>query len=211
MTAPLDPGAGEERAARAAASRARALLDHVLSASAGLVAIGALAISAYQAYLTRQQAKMSAWPYVTQGNTGRPVGGDGYARLVANVGLGPALVRRMRIEIDARPAADWREVFLRGLRTDSARFVARFGPDMRTTTSTVARGMVLLPGATTEILRIPAGPFGAEVRTLLNDRRTRIRICYCSLYDDCWWSDSSAAEPTPVDACPPDDGRDFSG
>jgi hypothetical protein len=201
----------EEVASRAAARRARAVLDWVLSASTGAVALGALGVSAYQTYLTRQQAKVSAWPYVTQGNTGNPLAEQGFARLVLNAGLGPALVRSMRIEIDGRAAANWREVFLRGLRTDSARFVTRFGVTTRTITSTIARGTVLLPGTTTEIIRIPGSPFGAAVRDLLNDSRTRIRVCYCSLYDDCWWSDSLDVEPKPVEACPADDARAFSG
>ena len=52
------------------AQRMRLLLDRTLSASAGLIAITALAVSIHQAWISRQQQKPSAWPYVTQTNTG---------------------------------------------------------------------------------------------------------------------------------------------
>lgn len=176
----------------------RVLLDRALSASAGVVALSALAVSMYQAYISRQQLRMSAWPYVVQSNTGA----DGYTRIVQNVGLGPALVRSMRVEVDGRPVHEWGEFLIAGMRIDSATLVSR----LKTSgfwTSSVRPGMVLLPGTDTKLAHSSDTTFAESLRRVFTDeRRVRVRICYCSLYDDCWISDSRALEPQKVRECP---------
>lgn len=185
-------------------ARHRELLSRLISASAGVVALSALAVSTYQAYIARQQQKMSAWPYVTQGNTGA----DGYARLVQNVGLGPALVRSVIVTVDGRRVRTWGALLQASLRVDSVALQARLGRT-RFVTSSVWRGTVLLPGSTTELARVEPGPFAADVRGALNDARVRLRVCYCSMYDDCWTSDSGQIEPARVPRCPDDPAGEF--
>ena len=182
----------------------RELADRLLSGSAGLIAVTALAVSAYQAYLAREQQRMSAWPYVKLLNSG---GDSSYAYLVQNVGLGPALVRGMAVSVRGRETRRWDEVGTAVLRVDvTALRAAQRGTSM--SNSTVQRGSVLLPGSTTELLRV-TGPFAATVRRILNDPAVHIRVCYCSLYQDCWLSDSQEREPAPVRACPDARGREF--
>ena len=177
--------------------RVRVLLDRALSASAGVVALCALAVSMYQAWIAREQQRMSAWPYVTQTNTGA----GGYGRLVQNVGLGPALVRSMRVEVDGVPVRQWSALLMAALRVDTAGLRSRLPRDGYTTSS-VLPGMVLLPGTTSELIHVSDSTFGRVLRGVMNDPRVHVRICYCSLYRDCWVSDSRALEPTKADECP---------
>ena len=183
----------------------RVLLDRALSASAGVVALTALAVSIYQAWISRQQVRMSAWPYVTQGNTGGPTD---WAWVVSNVGLGPALVRSMRLDVDGKPVGDWGEFGTTMLKLDESALKERLR-DHQVTTSTIQRGTVLLPGTTMELLRIRGGPFAGAMRGLLNDGRVSVRFCYCSLYQECWVNDSRAAEPVPVRECPAAPAEEF--
>jgi hypothetical protein len=46
------------------------------------------------------------------------------------------------------------------------------------------------------------------LRRALNARQTRMRVCYCSLYGDCWTA-GAAPEPVPTDRCPDDPAREF--
>jgi hypothetical protein len=177
--------------------RVRVLLDRALSASAGIVALSALGVSIYQAWIAREQQKMSAWPYVTQTNTGA----GGYGRLVQNVGLGPALVRSMRVDVDGKPVRQWSALLMSALRVDTATLRARL-PGAGYTTSSVRPGMVLLPGTTSELIHVSDSAFAGTLRGVMNDPRVHVRICYCSLYGDCWVSDSRALEPAAVRACP---------
>lgn len=200
------PDASQADLRAEARSRARAdLTDRLLSGAAGLVAVSALIVSVYQAYIARQQQKMSAWPYVAVMNSGA----GGYSRLVQNVGLGPAVVRSMTVTVDGRYEHSWAAVLRRSLGIDSAALRVLVPPgDTTYSTSTVARGIVILPGASVEMVHVGEPAFAREARRALTNPRVQIRLCYCSVYDDCWVA-GGALEPAPVDSCPYDPAREF--
>ena len=83
------------------------VVDRVLSVSAIVAAIAAVAVAVYEARLEREHQRVSVWPYVSQFNSW--VGGR-YTRNVSNVGLGPALVRSFEVRVDGRPRQRWRDV-----------------------------------------------------------------------------------------------------
>jgi hypothetical protein len=200
---------GEERSARVRANRARAALDRALSASAGLVALCALGISFYQAYLTREQQRASVWPRLDLMMT---TGGPAYARMVRNQGLGPALVRSVEVTVDGRPVRRWGEV-ARLLLGDSADAMIARDSTLTFEVNTVTRGLVIQPGTTVYHLRVENSPIVRRVERAAA-RRLRTRVCYCSLYNDCWAVREGAdIDPAPVDACParPDTAREFGG
>ena len=168
--------------------RVRVLLDRAVSASAGLVALSALGVSLYQAILSRQQQRMSVWPYVMQYNS-FPEGR--YQRLVQNAGLGPALVGGFEVLVDGKPQRRWNDV---------VRALTGVG-DSTLTYGSLPSGTVLLPGVTHQLLELRAGPTATAVYRGVNRDRLRTRVCFCSLYRDCWIADSEARTPTPVRAC----------
>jgi len=75
--------------------------------------------------------------------------------------------------------------------------------------SSLHRGSVILPGAEVTVLTIPAGDVAAAFWRQAQDGRVATRVCYCSLYDDCWIADSEADEPAPVRRCPADAASEF--
>jgi hypothetical protein len=89
----------------AAKERLFRMTNGVVSASASIVAVIALLTALYQAKLARDQAKASIWPYLIQGNSSN----DGYARIVQNVGLGPALIRGFEVTVDEHIVKNWKE------------------------------------------------------------------------------------------------------
>ena len=166
----------------------------VVSAAATLIAIIALATAVYQAKLMRDQAKASVWPYLIQGNSGN----NGYARVIQNVGLGPALIRAFEVRVDGRPMHNWKEV------ADSMHVTLSWRGERSTT---FRAGLVLPTNTLTELLELPDS---ADVRAF----RSRVDhlttwVCYCSLYGDCWTQVAGTYEPTPVKACTDDPARRF--
>ena len=118
--------------------------------------------------------------------------GGAYTFNAQNVGIGPALIRSFEISVDGKPRRNWGEV------------VDQLGVDISGTPSTYSSfgmGTVLLPGAKTKLLEL--GPGGArEGFHRAAQPRMDARICYCSLYQQCWLVDhATAAEPQPVRAC----------
>src|SRR6478672_9088219 len=82
------------------------ITNRIVSASATLIAVIALATGAYQAKLSRDQAHASVWPYLLMGNSGN----NGYSFIVQNVGIGPALVKRFDVAVDGKAMQDWANV-----------------------------------------------------------------------------------------------------
>jgi hypothetical protein len=65
------------------------ITNRIVLASATIIAIAALGTAVYQATQSRDQAKTSVWPYLIQGNSGN----NGYASIVQNLGVGPAVIK----------------------------------------------------------------------------------------------------------------------
>jgi len=181
------------------------LTNRIVSSSASLVALVALGTSLYEARLNREQQRATVWPYLTQGNT--DLGGH-YSRLVANDGMGPALVRSFQVRARAhgapgdtvqrawRPAKRWIDVF-RALGVDGGQVM----------TSTMGHGRVLRAGESVTILSLSDSARSAAFHARVNDMETI--VCYCSLYGECWSDSSEEDEPRPVDACAEEPALEF--
>ncbi len=169
------------------------LAGRIVGASAGLIALAALATAVYTAWITRQQQKMAVWPYIMQANSDS---GGAYNRLVRNAGVGPALVRSFELRIDGTPARDWDDVFRR---------VGWRPPPRGSLSSGLGPGSVLMPGQTISLLTISDSADWHRFRRAVVPRLHTI-ACYCSLYGECWRDDSEEAEPRRA-ACPRADSR----
>ncbi len=164
------------------------LMGRIVGASAGVIAVAALATAVYTAWITREQQKMSVWPYVTQMSSDS---GGAYNYLVRNAGLGPALVRSFELRVDGRPARDWSDVVHRAGWKAQPRGALH---------SDLGRGWVLLPGQTVSIYMVPDSADRFRFRREVLPRLETI-VCYCSLYGDCWRYNSNATEPEQA-TCP---------
>ena len=151
-------------------------------------AIAAVVIAVYEARITREHQKASVWPSLSQYNTG--VGGR-YTREVENRGLGPAMVRSFEVRVDGAVQRSWSDVVEKLTGESKSDYVY----------SSFGRGTVLLPGRSMRLVDIPWEPLGQRVHREVNQDRLVTRICYCSVYGDCWLDDSGADEPEPVSAC----------
>ena len=170
------------------------LTSRVVSGSATIIAIVALATAVYQAHLSREQAKASVWPYLVQGNSSN----DGYSRIVQNVGLGPAIIRGFEVLVDGKPTRNWQDV------------ATKLGihPSWRGTRSTTFRaGLVVPTGGLIELVTLPDTADERMIRGAMDHLQTW--VCFCSLYGDCWENRSGDYEPTRVKACVDDPTRRF--
>jgi hypothetical protein len=170
------------------------LTSRIVSGSATIIAIAALATALYQARLSREQAKAAVWPYLVQGNSSN----NGYSRIVQNVGLGPAIIRGFEVLVDGKPTRNW---------ADAA---AKLGihPSWRGTRSTTFRaGLVVPTGGLIELLNLPDTADERMIRGSMDHLQTW--ICFCSLYGECWENQSGDYEPKRVKACVDDPARRF--
>src|SRR4051812_40016709 len=73
------------------------------TAVATLVGLCALVVSAYTAYVQRQQVRAQVWPILEYDTSNEP-----HIRVsLANKGVGPALIRHVIVRVDGEPVSEW--------------------------------------------------------------------------------------------------------
>jgi hypothetical protein len=156
------------------------------AAIATLVAALALAVSAYTAYVQRQQVRAQVWPILEYGTGNEPE-----LRLwLANKGVGPALLRHVIVTVDGKPAADWEAVMrsLHGPGIDHGRY---------SYSQETIGDRVLSAGEGLSIFVPHFNVTQSDLRAAFNQDRFRIgvEICYCSTLGDCWTLVSPGRQP----------------
>jgi hypothetical protein len=187
--APRDPASTSPEPP--AARRKRSHRDLIAALTSGFVGALALGSSLYNVYLQRQQVSAAVWPSLEWALTPKD---DGISFVVANRGIGPAVVKSFVVWVDDKKMHSWIEA-LRALDK-----TGRTDPDaMNDVVRTISPGgevtaMSLLPGADT-------------ITILLERRRLSVEVCYCSTLDECWRlhvAEARAPSTTSVSGCPVD-------
>ena len=151
--------------------------DGVAAVIAAFVGLLALLVSGYTAYLQRQQVRAQVWPYLEPGMSGskREV-------VLANKGVGPAIIRSVQVLVDGKPQRNWSAVF--------SALGIQF--DHHIPYSTI-NGVVIPANDHIDQLLFPTTEdFNLFAHQL---KRMDLKLCYCSSLGDCWTYDGSASTP----------------
>ena len=137
--------------------------------SAMLIGICALVVSIVEVRIMRQEQRANAWPRV------EPFvdTGQNFVMRLTNKGFGPALIRGVVVTVDSVPVRNWDELSFK-LVGDSVQY-----------TQAKITDTVLAPQNDIVIFR-PGQPGASELFSN-SIGRVGIEVCYCSIYDDCWW------------------------
>ncbi|HEX3895538.1 MAG TPA: hypothetical protein VHW73_04950 [Rudaea sp.] len=169
--------------------------DGAAAVIAAFVGLLALCVSGYTAWLQRQQVRAQVWPYIETS-----VSGSKYKIMLANKGVGPAMIRSVRMYVDGKPQHNWHDTLTAlGLKFDHS-----------VPYSTIS-GIVLSAGDHVDQLVLrDADEFNAFAKVA---NRATMEICYCSTMNECWIRDDRQSGPdtavreTPM--CPARDGTEF--
>ena len=144
---------------------------------ATLVGVLALAVSAYTAYIQRQQVRAQVYPILELGTGNDPV----LNVTLANKGVGPALIKHAVVRFDGQPVRTWDELMTR-----------MAGPGEYAIWQSSFATRPLSPGEELHVFELREKGRAAEI---FNRARFRIgvEICYCSTLGDCW---TFVKEPT---------------
>jgi hypothetical protein len=145
--------------------------DMLVAFSAMLVGTCALVVSIFEVRIMREEQRANAWPRVEAFvNTGSE-----FVMRLTNKGFGPAMIQGVVVTLDGQPIKDWHQIMI-GIFGDSTDF-----------TQAKITDTVLAPQDNLEIFK-PSSSDSASARVLSDSTgRIGIQICYCSVYDDCWW------------------------
>ena len=160
---------------------------------ATLVGLCALCVSAYTAYVQRQQVRAAVWPILEFDSGNAP---DIHFTL-ANKGVGPAIIRHVIVKVDGKPVRNWREVVEKIL-----------GPGHLASESDMS-GYVFAAGESRTVFT-PRDPENNPLNfdksnplwvKLNKDRlRVTVEICYCLTLDECWTLRAGGLTPSTTTA-----------
>jgi hypothetical protein len=171
------------------------LTDRIMAISAIVAAVAAVFVSAYEARINREYQRISVWPRVQQSDSFMD---QAYERHVTNVGNGPAIIKSVEVRVDGEIKRTWGEVIR-----------ALTGKPIPNITSWLHNGAVIAANKNVTTLKIAAGDDAEKFWEASQNNRLNIRVCYSSLYDESWISDSKNEQPTPVGSCTSDPAREF--
>src|SRR3954464_9365937 len=189
----------ERHHATVAAHMERSSSGRYEAAVATMVAVLAVAVSAYTAYVQRQQVRAQVFPILEINSGNEPE-----LRLwIANKGVGPALIRAVHVTLDGKPVRNWHDL-LQGL----------YGQSHYSYAITTVGGRVLSPNETLPIFVPRFDGAQKELAAKFDEDRSRIgmEICYCSTLGDCWRSISMPNERERTEEagrCPQPDADSF--
>ncbi len=184
--------------------RLRAVRYDVVVAT--FVGVCALCVSAYTAHVQRQQVRAMVWPILEYQSNNEPV----ISLTLANKGVGPAIIRRVKVKIDGQPVSDWYGALQKLL-----------GPGKHYYSSSTMNSRVLSPGETISIL-VPYGsdsrpltpassdPLGPQADKARN--RVAVEICFSSTLGECWMlrtDQNTNSTTTAISSCPEPSVGDF--
>lgn len=151
--------------------------DAVIATLVGLCALG---VSAYTAYMQRQQVRAAVWPILEFDTSNQP---DIHLTL-GNKGVGPAIIRHVVVKVDGQLVINWREALEKLLGPGEHRFSES---DMNSHVLSAGESMTILTPRDSENNPLNfdrSNPLWVK----MNEARGRVsvEICYCSTLGECW-------------------------
>jgi hypothetical protein len=156
------------------------------SLTAGFAAACALAVSAYTAYLQREQVRAQVRPII---DVDLNYGPKWFQIELNNRGTGPGVLREVTIQLGETAVSRWTDLVghvTSGKREDYDAQTTEFGD-----------WSVLAAGEEHSIFTLTAKGEAQLPREFA--KQVRVTLCYCSLLEECWRTTNG--EPVPVRRC----------
>ncbi len=151
------------------------------------VSLGALFVSIIEAQIMREQQgimqvqqKAAVYPYLTQQLNYSLVGDLGFTNSIENKGVGPAKIKNTTFYFNDQPVSGYLEV-QQGLQ---ALFPAEANLQVSFSDPT---NYFISPKETIQVLSLRFQAFEGAA-ALITSLNFKIEFCYCSIFDDCWFS-----------------------
>jgi len=165
---------------------------------ATFIALLAVCVAGYTAYMQRQQVRAAVWPILEFDTSNGP----DIHFTVSNKGVGPAIIRHVIVKVDDQPVKNWNEVLDR-----------LTGPGQHRYSESDITGHVFASGESMTVFT-PHDPQGNPLTDRSNplwvelnkDRgRVSVEICYSSTLGECWTlraAGLTAGTTTEMGRCP---------
>lgn len=170
------------------------------------VFVGAVALYAAlnESRAVRQQTAAAVWPYLQIMIRDRETEQDAHFSLrFTNVGVGPARMQSMLVEVDGRAMVQWRQVL--------DLINPKKGEDAQNYGRSFITNRVIAPGEEVEVLSTTDRELVRGLRQGVYSGRANVTFCYCSIFEDCYLQETRSPTTRPVEVahCPDYGDRQF--
>ena len=170
-------------------------VDLILGSFAVLMSIVSIFIAVHHGQTMERLVEANSWPNISY-STGNELPGQPRTITLAlrNTGVGPARIDSFEVFYDDTPVHNFAELLRACCGASSTNFAV-----------SVVRNEVLPARDEIDFATFSAGPNPPKLWEELNTKRfgVRVRVCYCSVFEECWVKDSRVARPDPVKQCAP--------
>ena len=166
----------------------------ILSVLGIVIAVLALYAALTESAAVRQQTAAAVWPFVQLMVEDYDTGdAAGFSFAFTNVGVGPAKMKGVRLVVDGKVVRNWTELVASVNGDEGAGVNRDFISDR-----------VLRPEEKVSMFSTADAELARKLFGVIKMPRSRLSFCYCSIFDECWLSDSRAdlQAPKPVEVCP---------
>jgi len=178
------------------------------------VALAALVTSVTSIWLSLSQGddmarlvQAQSWPYLEYESSNTGDSGPEIDIAVRNAGVGPAKVESFAVLWDGKPVKGWAALIRvccipDGTPADQAPDFPKLTDNRMISSKLIQR--VMRASDSVVLLHLPKTDANAALWKKLDDARFRVefRVCYCSVFDECWTSDLRSTKQTLVKTCP---------
>jgi hypothetical protein len=174
--------------------------ESVLSVFAVLIAGISLWIAIDTERTNRQMVAEAAWPFLQIYNSAHGREGQPLLSLnVANAGVGPAKIESLEVFWQGKPYGGALDLLKACCGFESG---GGLGP--RGLSTSQVTGTVLRAGDWIALISNVRTPDNSALYDAFNSARNRFtyRVCYCSVFNECWVSDGHDLNPPRVRTCP---------
>jgi len=181
--------------------------DIVASVCAMVVSVASLYLAIHHGHVMQEMAEANSrmvtatsWPRVSYSTSN--VDDRGLPSMVrfslTNKGIGPARIEGMEVDFDGKPVKSVRDL------VQACCSTGRDSPSLAWRLSSV-NGEILRPGEEKNFLYI-SKPDDAALWARVNEAQSKVaaKVCYCSVFDECWVVQSTNNKAERVKACPAD-------
>ena len=170
--------------------------EAIIGLCAVIVSVVAVFVSAYEARIQREWQRAAVWPYVQLSRSFFYAKGDAPEQRkwtltlnAENAGVGPAQVKDFRVTVNGKPQRTWRAAIQALLGTQA---------DISYGESTI-NGMIIPAGRSVQMFQYVNQP---DAQKLYGEmKRLNFSACFCSVFDECWWTSYQSADAESADGC----------
>lgn len=183
-------------------------IDLILAGSAILISVVSVSVAVHHGKVQEELVAATSWPFLRYQHGNSSEEGEAVINMrVENVGVGPALLKTLRVSYEGKPVLTRTELmdvccdYSRMSREERMRTPFLSNP-LHSAVVPAGDGLALLA------LRKDSNPVAWEK---LNTVRWKLKLeaCYCSVLHTCWRSDLGGLEPELVKQCEHDPALDF--